>query len=69
MREGILSGHGIRTRDTRDHHDDPVAHRLRHGGPRAYPPDDANLTKLRENLAKDNPGQETTDKIVAALTP
>ena len=36
---------------------------------RPYPPDDANLTKLRENLAKYNPGQETTDKIVSALTP
>ena len=35
----------------------------------AYPTDDMNLTKLRDNLAKYNPGQETTDKIVAALTP
>ena len=36
---------------------------------RPYPADDANLTKLRDNLAKYNPGQETTDKIVSALTP
>ena len=36
---------------------------------RPYPADDPNLTKLRDNLAKYNPGQETTDKIVAALTP
>jgi hypothetical protein len=36
---------------------------------RPYPADDPNLTKLRENLAKYNPGQETTDKIVSALTP
>jgi hypothetical protein len=36
---------------------------------RPYPADDANLTTLRENLAKYNPGQETTDKIVSALTP
>jgi hypothetical protein len=36
---------------------------------RPYPTDDMNLTKLRDNLAKYNPGQETTDKIVAALTP
>ena len=36
---------------------------------RPYPPDDPNLTKLRDNLAKYNPGQETTDKIVSALTP
>ena len=35
---------------------------------RPYPTDDPNLTKLRDNLAKYNPGQET-DKIVSALTP
>jgi len=36
---------------------------------RPYPADDPNLTKLRDNLAKYNPGQETVDKIVSALTP
>ena len=36
---------------------------------RPYPTDDPNLTKLRDNLAKYNPGQETTDLIVSALTP
>ena len=36
---------------------------------RPYPADDPNLTKLRESLAKYNPGQETTDKIVSALHP
>jgi hypothetical protein len=36
---------------------------------RPYPADDPNLTTLRENLAKYNPGQETTDKIVSALAP
>jgi hypothetical protein len=36
---------------------------------RPYAPDDPNLTKLRTNLAKYNPGQETTDKIVSALRP
>jgi hypothetical protein len=36
---------------------------------RPYPADDPNLTKLRESLAKYNPGQETVDKIVSALTP
>lgn len=36
---------------------------------RPYPADDPKLTKLRENLAKYNPGQETVDKIVLALTP
>jgi len=36
---------------------------------RPYPTDDPDLTKLRKNLAKYNPGQETTDKIVSALTP
>jgi hypothetical protein len=35
---------------------------------RPYPTDDANLTKLRDNLVKYNPGQQTTDKIVSALT-
>jgi len=36
---------------------------------RPYPTDDPNLTKLRDNLAKYNTGQETTDKIVSSLTP
>jgi DNA uptake protein ComE-like DNA-binding protein len=36
---------------------------------RPYPAEDPNLTKLRDNLAKYNPGQETVDKIVSALTP
>jgi hypothetical protein len=36
---------------------------------RPYPADDPKLTKLRENLAKYNPGEETVDKIVSALTP
>lgn len=36
---------------------------------RPYPSDDPNLGKLRDNLAKYNPGQETVDKIVSALTP
>jgi DNA uptake protein ComE-like DNA-binding protein len=36
---------------------------------RPYPTDDPNLTKLRDNLAKYNPGQETVDKIVSALEP
>ena len=36
---------------------------------RPYPAGDPNLSKLRENLAKYNPGQETTDKIVSTLTP
>jgi hypothetical protein len=36
---------------------------------RPYPADDPNLAKLRDNLAKYNPGQETVDKIVSALTP
>ena len=36
---------------------------------RPYPADDTNMTKLRDNLAKYNPGQETVDKIVSALTP
>jgi hypothetical protein len=36
---------------------------------RPYPADDPNLQKLRDNLAKYNPGEETVDKIVSALTP
>ena len=36
---------------------------------RPYPADDPNLTTLRDNLAKYNPGQETTDLIVSALAP
>jgi hypothetical protein len=36
---------------------------------RPYPMDDPNLQKLRDNLAKYNPGEETVDKIVSALTP
>ena len=36
---------------------------------RPYPMDDPNLQKLRDNLAKYNPGEETLDKIVSALTP
>jgi hypothetical protein len=36
---------------------------------RPYPTDDPDLTKLRDNLAKYNPDEETTDKIVSALTP
>jgi|tagenome__1003787_1003787.scaffolds.fasta_scaffold19868973_2 hypothetical protein len=36
---------------------------------RPYPADDPNLTKLRDNLAKYNPGQTTVDQIVSALTP
>jgi hypothetical protein len=36
---------------------------------RPYPADDPDLGKLRQNLAKYNPGQETTDKIVSALQP
>jgi hypothetical protein len=36
---------------------------------RPYPPDDPNLQKLRDNLAKYNPGDETVNKIVSALTP
>ena len=36
---------------------------------RPYPPNDPNLTKLRNGIAKYNPGPETTDKIVSALTP
>lgn len=36
---------------------------------RPYPADDPDLGRLREKLAKYNPGQETTDKIVSALEP
>jgi hypothetical protein len=36
---------------------------------RPYAADDKNLTSLRENLAKYNPGQDTVNKIVSALTP
>ena len=36
---------------------------------RPYPADDPDLGKLRQNLAKYNPGQATTDKIVSALRP
>ncbi|GAA1255649.1 hypothetical protein GCM10009609_18580 [Pseudonocardia aurantiaca] len=36
---------------------------------RPYPADDPNLSGLRDKLAKYNPGQETTDKIVSALAP
>jgi ABC-type Fe3+-hydroxamate transport system substrate-binding protein len=36
---------------------------------RPYPMDDPNLQKLRDNLAKYNPGEETLEKIVSALTP
>lgn len=36
---------------------------------RPYPTDDPNLQKLRDNLAKYNPGEDTVNKIVSALTP
>ncbi|MFF0310999.1 hypothetical protein ACFYSC_26520 [Streptosporangium sp. NPDC004379] len=36
---------------------------------RPYPADDRNFTKLREELAKYNPGQETIDKIISVLQP
>jgi hypothetical protein len=36
---------------------------------RPYPADDPNMTKLRDKLTKYNPGRETVDKIVSALTP
>jgi pectin methylesterase-like acyl-CoA thioesterase len=36
---------------------------------RPYPANDPNLTKLRDNLAKYNPGDAIVDKIVSALTP
>jgi hypothetical protein len=35
---------------------------------RPYPTDDANLTKLRQELAKYNPGPGVVDQIVASLT-
>jgi hypothetical protein len=36
---------------------------------RPYPLDDLTLAKLRQNLAKYNPGQQILDKIVSALQP
>lgn len=36
---------------------------------RPYAADDSNLTSLRQNLAKYNPGEETINKIVSVLTP
>lgn len=36
---------------------------------RPYPSNDPNLSKLRQNLAKYNPGEDTVNKIVSALTP
>jgi len=36
---------------------------------RPYPTDDLDLAKLRQNLAKYNPGQQTVEKIVSALLP
>ncbi|SEN73795.1 hypothetical protein [Nonomuraea pusilla] len=36
---------------------------------RPYAAGDANLTSLRDNLAKYNPGEETVNEIVSALTP
>jgi DNA uptake protein ComE-like DNA-binding protein len=36
---------------------------------RPYDTGDANLTKLQQNLAKYNPGQDTVNKIVGALRP
>jgi hypothetical protein len=36
---------------------------------RPYPANDSNLTRLRHNLAKYKPGQQTVDKIVSVLTP
>lgn len=36
---------------------------------RPYPMDDPNLQKLRDNLAKYNPGGETLEKIISALKP
>jgi hypothetical protein len=36
---------------------------------RPYPANDPNLGKLRQNLVKYNPGQDTVNKIVSALTP
>ncbi len=36
---------------------------------RPYSNDDSDLVKLRQNLAKYNPGQQTVDKIVSTLRP
>jgi hypothetical protein len=36
---------------------------------RPYAADDNDLTSLRENLAKYNPGQDTVNKIISALKP
>ncbi|MDT7718157.1 MAG: hypothetical protein QOH09_4149 [Pseudonocardiales bacterium] len=36
---------------------------------RPYSTDDFDLAKLRQNLAKYNPGQQTVDKIVSTLRP
>jgi len=36
---------------------------------RPYPSDDPNFTKLRDNLAKYNPGPGVVDRIVATLGP
>jgi hypothetical protein len=36
---------------------------------RPYASDDVNLTKLQQNLAKYNPGQQTLEKILSALQP
>ncbi|MEU0568978.1 hypothetical protein ABZ297_26880 [Nonomuraea sp. NPDC005983] len=36
---------------------------------RPYDAGDSDLTSLRQNLAKYNPGEETVNKIVSALTP
>jgi hypothetical protein len=36
---------------------------------RPYPADDLGLSKLRENLAKYNPAQQTVDQIVSVLLP
>jgi len=36
---------------------------------RPYPDDDPNFTKLRDNLAKYNPGAGVVDKIVGTLAP
>ncbi len=35
---------------------------------RPYPTDDPQLGKLRQNLAKYNPGEDTLDRILSALT-
>ena len=36
---------------------------------RTYPKSDPTLAKLRQNLAKYNPGQATVDKIISVLKP